>query len=65
MGQTNLGCIDRIQAHFNTIQSNDSRQQTDISWHFEQVDNKGRDDVQVHILSALVCVRISRITQNT
>ena len=50
VGQTKLRCMDRIQAHFNTIQSKDPRQQTDISRHFKQADHNGRADVQVHIL---------------
>ena len=31
VGQTKLRCMDRLQAHFNIIQSKDPRQQTDIS----------------------------------
>ncbi len=50
VGQTKLRCMDRIQAHFNTIQSKDPKQQTDISRHFKQADHHGRDDVTVHIL---------------
>ncbi len=50
VGQTKLRCMDEIQAHFNTIQSKDPRQQTNISCHFKQVDHNGRADVQVHIL---------------
>ena len=42
--------MDRIQAHFNTIQFKDPKQQTDISQHFKRVDHHGRDDVIVHIL---------------
>ena len=50
VGQTKLRCMGRIQAHFNTIQSKDPKQQTDISRHFKNVDHNGRDDVIVHIL---------------
>ena len=50
VGQTKLRLMDRIQAHFNTIQSKDPKQQTDISRHFKQADHNGRADVQVHIL---------------
>ena len=50
VGQTKLRCMDRIQAHFNTIQSRDPKQETDISRHFKQADYHGRSDVQVHIL---------------
>ena len=50
VGQTKLRCMDRIQAHFNTIQSKDPKQQTDISRHFKQADHNGRADVIVHIL---------------
>ena len=50
VGQTKLRCMDRIQAHFNTTQSKDPKQQTNISCHFKQVDHNGRADVLVHIL---------------
>ena len=50
VGQTKLRLMDRIQAHFNTIQSKDPKQQTDISHHLKQADHNGRDDVKVHIL---------------
>ena len=49
VGQTKLRCMDRIQAHFNKIQSKDPKQQTDISHHFKQADHNGRDGVQVQI----------------
>ena len=42
--------MDRMQAHFNTIQSKDPKQQTDISHHFNQPGHNGRDDVMVHIV---------------
>ncbi len=42
--------MDWIQIYFNTIQSKDPRQQTDISHHFKQAGHNGREAVQVHIL---------------
>ena len=51
VGQTKLRCMDRIQAHFNTIQSKYPKQQTDISRYFKKVDHNGREDVIVHILN--------------
>ena len=60
VGQTKLRCMDRIQAHFNTIQSKDPKQQNDISRHFKQADHNGRSHVQVHILDFIYAFPDSR-----
>ncbi len=42
--------MDRMQAHFNTIQFKNPKQQMDISRHFNQPGHNGHDDVMVHIV---------------
>ncbi len=42
--------MNRMQAHFNTIQTKDPKQQTDISRHFNQPGHNGCDDIMVHIV---------------